>query len=150
MSLIDTKGSKEVVPYEHRNLQSGSQRSRWPVCSSLSAWKWPLSQDRCCADIMHVASVKNFCASHYSRSVVSKTNNFPLSTQDLREGTWRISCPALGRPSTTFRPSLEERHGSRGLQVVLVCHQGTVLEAGSLPWVSWTWGIMKLQPNWKA
>ena len=48
LSLIDTKGGfKEVVPYKSYkhmgNLQSGSQRSRWPVCSSLSAWKWPLS-----------------------------------------------------------------------------------------------------------
>ena len=74
---------------------------------------------------MHVARVKNCCASHYSRSVVSKTFNNKQAAlviprpRSSPKGTWRISCPALGRPSTTFRPSLQiaERHGSRGRQV---------------------------------
>lgn len=163
LSFIGTKrgiqGSGTIQTYG--NLQSGSQRSWWPVCSSLSAWKWPLSQDRCCADIMHVARIKNCCASHYSRSVVSK---------NIQQQT---SCPCHPAPKIFPQGNLTNQLSSTGSTihhfsafpanrgapwvarkrrwvVLMVCDQGTVLEVGSLPWVSWTWGIMKLQPNWKA
>lgn len=131
LSLIDTKGGfKEVGAIQtYGNLQSGSQRSWWPVCGSLSAWKWPLST----------------------------TNKLPLSSraQDLRPREpdesavqhWGDHPPLFDLPCKSR--SAMGRAGRRWV-VLIMCDQGTVLEAGSLPWVSWTWGIMKLQPNWKA
>ena len=105
LSLIDTKGGCGTI-----QIIQTSEPAKWQPEVSVAGVQQPVS-----LEVTQPALV------------IPRPRSSP-------KGTWRISCPALGRPSTTFRPSLQiaERHGSRG-------------SAGG--WWCW-WGATK-QRCWK-